>query len=379
MKKYIIYILFFFFLINLISFLIFFYFNVLIVDLIFVNVKFNIYLALILLIYILISLFFLFYVYFIFSNSISFNNYINTSNYTSVRNILFILLINDLFVLLFFKYGTANLSIKSNVNPFILLSSYLNASYLFLIFYVYYRSYKISYILLILYILINIISGWSASWIYLSLIELYFLFDNNFKKKYIYKYIIYISILLLLSPYLNFLKEKYRGNIKNNILSYQTNIYFLTNRLQIFTNAYLIIYNSNYIKSNLNSNKIHKYYYDLPFFNRYANNDNINKRFLQKFITYNYLSKNLNIWNTSVPLFCWFLVLDNYDILLLFLFIIISIYIPIYINKKYFKSKYLNILIFLFIFFNLYHGWISPYYEFIFSFLFFSFLQKLKY
>lgn len=327
---------------------------------------------------ILLSYFFIKKVSFYFYNLA--NKYDDSKPSKYVGYIIFILQLIDLASLLLLDFGRVG-GVALSTNIVAVFISYIPSDILFLLYYGHIRKYKLPYYNLGIFIILNLLKGWTAIFVILFLIEIYFLLFKFSYKKIVKKGLLFFILIIFLYPSIDKFKFYIRGGEEYKGGTLIESVSGLMTRLQHATNAILIYQEQTSIKNAVIKGEIYPYYLDNRFGNYLIPNNSLS---LQKYLSVNYLIDRNVIgkaadleeysWNTHIGITGWFLILDKVQLMFYLLFITVLLMLPFLINHFFLKAKDVLPVIQTLVFIYLFHGWFTVQFSFVFGMILYVFL-----
>lgn len=335
-----------------------------------------------------VSLLLIIFSYYLVSNATKKDNLLYFSN-----SVGFFLIFGQIFFLLINFYFGANIAGDNSEfkgNPLInIIFILLPFDILFFILGLCLKSSKLFFLNSILYLISNLIRGWMGA-------PLLLVFAILCRKEYIklnfknsFFILIFVTFLMLISPYLMELKWIVRGKIDDasiieNVENYgylnylSESVDYIFNRFQHVGHVAMIIQNQDFLNVKYNLGYIVPYWAEgLPqsIFMKILHIDSFMT--LPRFVTIELFSAPLaSSWTVNVGLAGWMVVLKTKFLLLIF-FIFLIVFLPFYFVSK-FGNKRLLLMLACFSLFYLFHGWFYAYVTFLMYLILIILINKAK-
>lgn len=296
--------------------------------------------------------------------------------------IVFVIQFITLLSVVLYDYGRAG-GKSGSTAALPILASYLKSDFMFLIYYGCTRMIRVPKWNLGMYIVINVMRGWSAIWLILFLIEIYYLQQKANSRKTIRIVFITIFIGLISFPFIQNLKETARGSTALEI-SYLGSYVKLFDRLQHTTNVALICQEAEALTQDYQSGQFSSWYADNPIALRLlpkrGDGDSlqryITRKYLIDFESLGYYSSDLE-WYTHVGIAGWLFILPWHDIPAYLLYITALLIVPYWVAGRLLRSTFVIPVIHVASFVYVLHGWLDVQVGFITALMIYTGISKL--
>lgn len=299
-----------------------------------------------------------------------------------IGKIVFTIQIITLLSVIIYDYGRAGGKVNST-GALPILASHLKSDFMFLIYYGCIRTIRVPKWNLTLYITINMLRGWSAIWLILFLIEMYYIYNQpSFRKKTRIALLI-IVFGLTAYPFIQNLKEAARGATTVEF-SYFGSYIKLFDRLQHTTNVALIRQEAETLRQDYRSGQISSWVADNPIASRLlpkrGESDSLQRYLTRKYLidfeSLGYYSSDLE-WYTHVGISGWIFILPWDEMAAYLLYIAALLLTPYWVAGRVLRSKSVIPVIHVASFVYVLHGWLDVQFGFIVALIFYTGISRL--
>lgn len=271
----------------------------------------------------------------------------------------------SLLALLLYGYGTAGKEADS-LNPLVVLTSYLKADIIFLLYYAHIRPRRFPFYNFALYVILSTLRGWSGFWLTVLLIEGYFSIARS-KAALKPKALVVVALLAIAAyPIAAQIRDTMRGDTVDagaGVVSY----FRLLNRLDHLSNVVMIAQDTRELSTAYKRGLVAPWYTNgvTQLVGRFTGR---NTDPLQRYLTTEYLVGGVEDnagWYSQIGVAGWLFILPFAEIPIYLLYVAILIYLPYWLAGRFLRSASIIPMLHVATFGFVLHGWLEVHAAFI--------------